>query len=86
MPYNIPNYLTKVINKECQGKEFDPAIDNNIANITIYILYAQIGYVIYNDYNYNLFEAITIDFEGQIEKRFKLCNTDTKRRFRDFLR
>ena len=86
MPHNIPNHLTKVINKERQGKEFNPAIDNNVANVTIYILYAQIGYVIHDDYDYNLFKVIIIDFEGWIEERFKLYNTDTKWRFRDFLR
>ena len=86
MPYNIPNYLTKVINKEYWGKEFNPAIDNNVENVTTYIIYAQTGYVIYNNYNYNLFKVIIIDFKGQTEERFKLYNIDTKRRFRDFLR
>ena len=86
MPYNIPNHLTKVINKECQGKEFNPAIDNNIENITIYIVYTQTGYIIYNNYNYNLFKVIIIDFKGQIEERFKLYNIDTKQRFYNFLR
>ena len=86
MPYNIPNYLTKIINKERQGEEFNPTIDNNVENVTIYILYAQIGYVIYDNYNYNLFKVSITDFKGQIEERFKLYNTDTKRRFRDFLR
>ena len=85
MPYNIPNYLTKIINKKRQREEFNPVIDNNIENITIYIIYTQIGYIIYNNYNYNLFEVIIIDFKEQIEKRFKLYNTDTKQRFRNFL-
>ena len=71
MPYNILNYLTKIINKERWGKEFNPAIDNNAENVTIYILYAQTGYVIYDDYNYNLFKVIITDFKGQIEERFK---------------
>ena len=61
MPHNIPNHLTEVINKERWGEEFDPAIDNNAANVTTYILHAQTGYVIHDDCDYNLFESITTD-------------------------
>ena len=39
-----------------------------------------------NECNYDLFEAIIIDFLDQTKETFKLASLDINQRFRDFLR
>ena len=87
MPLPRPEKLIGLVDEDKWGKPFDPSNENNtqLAAET-YLLYCMNSYKYDKFCDYELFDALTEDFQGWTEETFNLVGTDTNRRFRDFIR